>query len=186
MDKLKIIQELRRPMCTACELHKSAGNVCVMGRGSVEASIMLIGEAPGQAEAETGKPFMGESGQRLQAIIDSLGMTEDVYITNVCKCRPPKNRTPTKDERKTCGIRYLDFEIKVIHPKVIITLGKTAEWYFSPGGRLDKATWYMLKRPLPEVRLICTWHPAYGLRAGDWVFEDIKQTLIKAKEQLLM
>lgn len=172
------LEQLRKPDCHCCALHRSTTNICIMGRGYEHASVMVVGEAPGRAEAETGKPFMGASGKQLQAIIDSLGV--EVYITNVAKCRPPQNRKPKVIEMKTCGSHYLDFEIMLVKPKVIVALGNTAMSYFSPLTKLPHGVLYSLKKPVAGIKLICTWHPAYGLRQGQWVFDEITETLKKA------
>lgn len=95
------------------------------GDGPDDADIMVIGEAPGEKEAETGKPFMGRSGQILREELAKHGLTKRVYITNVAKCRPPDNRTPTPEEIKTCSV-YLQEEIETLKPKFVVTLGSCA------------------------------------------------------------
>lgn len=116
---------MRDPNCTKCPLHLSSTNVCIWGDGPETADIMVIGEAPGEKESETGRPFMGKSGQLLREELASHGILDRVYITNVAKCRPPDNRTPTPEEIKTCS-PYLKEEIEKIKPKFIVTLGNAA------------------------------------------------------------
>ena len=113
----------RNPNCRRCELWKGAKHVCVWGDGPKDAVVVAIGEAPGKAEARTGRPFMGRSGQMLRTELKQ-GLPE-VYITNIVKCRPPDNRDPTPDEIKACR-PYLEEELATIKPEYVLTLGKPA------------------------------------------------------------
>jgi len=120
------IHELRQPLCTLCPLHETARTICVMGNGPVDAIAMIIGEAPGANEDEEGKPFVGKSGQLLDRTLASAGLLrEDVYVTNVVKCRPPGNRAPDQEEMDAC-VKYLIREYKLIQPKYILLLGNAA------------------------------------------------------------
>lgn len=166
MHPIKALVKIRDPDCTHCSLHSTEGHVCVMGRGNPKARLVLIGEAPGAAEELTGKPFMGHSGQLLNRVLKRLGLEDDCYITNVAKCRPPSNRTPTDQEVKICAEQYMIRELMVVHPHVTIALGKTSGHFLKltnkPRGVLQRistllgfsfiATW--------------TWHPAYCTRMG--------------------
>lgn len=97
-----------------------------MGRGPIPSDIMIIGEAPGYREDETGKPFQGKAGQLLDDLLKTAGIKrEDCYITNTCKCRPPENRTPNNKEIKACA-EYLEAEIQAVNPKYILMTGATA------------------------------------------------------------
>ena len=117
----KIAAEVR--VCKNCPLHKGRKNA-VPGEGPANARIMLIGEGPGFHENEQGRPFVGAAGKFLEELLASAGLKrEEVWIGNVVKCRPPGNRDPLPDEIKACG-DYLDRQIAVINPKVIITLGR--------------------------------------------------------------
>ena len=123
----KLSEEIKG--CTLCELHKTRKNA-VVGAGNEKADIMLIGEAPGRFEDEQGVPFVGVAGQRvLNKILAHIGLKrEDIYITNIVKCRPPNNRNPATKEIALCA-PYLDKQIELIQPKVICTLGNFSTKY---------------------------------------------------------
>ncbi|MEM1392268.1 MAG: uracil-DNA glycosylase [Cyanobacteria bacterium P01_D01_bin.116] len=112
--------------CHRCKLGDTRQNV-VVGRGNLQASIMIIGEAPGQNEDETGLPFVGRAGQLLEKILKSvkLDSEQDVYIANINKCRPPNNRNPMTEEIKACK-PYLSEQIRLVDPKIILLTGATA------------------------------------------------------------
>jgi DNA polymerase len=112
--------------CQRCDLGANRSNA-VIGRGSLNAPIMVVGEGPGQTEDETGLPFTGKSGQLLERILASVNLTteQDVFICNVVKCRPPENRTPTTDEAEACK-GYLLEQIRLVDPKIILLTGATA------------------------------------------------------------
>jgi len=157
MSKKSRLRKKRNEKCRKCNLYKSTVNRCVMGRGDTNSPIMLIGEAPGQAESETGKPFMGRAGRLLNEILVYIGI--DPYITNFCKCRPPENRTPEFKELRRC-FTYLESEIKIIKPRVILIMGKTVakKAKFSKQRLTGKPfSWY------DSIARI-TVHPAYVLR----------------------
>ncbi|MBW4440454.1 MAG: uracil-DNA glycosylase [Plectolyngbya sp. WJT66-NPBG17] len=112
--------------CHRCDLGASRTRA-VIGRGNLNAPIMIVGEGPGQTEDETGMPFVGRSGQLLDRILASVHLTteEHVFICNVVKCRPPENRTPTTDEAEACR-GYLSEQIRMVDPKIILLTGATA------------------------------------------------------------
>ena len=112
--------------CQRCELGETRHHA-VVGRGNSQAPIMIIGEAPGQNEDETGLPFVGKAGQLLDKILESvkLDTDKDIYICNINKCRPPGNRTPTTDEVEACK-PYLLEQIRLVNPKIILLTGATA------------------------------------------------------------
>lgn len=112
--------------CHRCDLGQNRTHA-VVGRGNPRADIMIIGEAPGQHEDETGLPFVGKSGQLLDKILASVRLTteEDIYIANIIKCRPPNNRTPVAKEIEACR-PYLLEQIRLIDPKIILFTGATA------------------------------------------------------------
>jgi len=111
--------------CTKCELSQTRTN-SVPGKGNFHSSVIFVGEAPGKNEDKNGEPFIGVAGKKLSAALENAGVTRDeVYITNIVKCRPPKNRVPTTNERSTCQ-EYLKQEISIIKPKIICILGNTA------------------------------------------------------------
>ncbi len=111
--------------CTKCELSETRAN-SVPGKGNFHSNVIFVGEAPGKNEDKHGEPFIGIAGKKLSAALENAGITRDeVYITNIVKCRPPKNRVPTTNERNTCQ-EYLKQEISIIKPKIICILGNTA------------------------------------------------------------
>lgn len=121
---MKIVAQ-RINECEACPLHISRTNV-VVGEGSLDTPLMFIGEGPGEEEDKTGRPFVGRAGQLLTKILESVNIDRnEVYITNIVKCRPPKNRTPTSAERKAC-FHFLMAQIEIINPKIIVALGGPA------------------------------------------------------------
>ena len=114
--------------CTKCPLHESRTRV-VFGEGSKNAKIMLVGEAPGKKEDETGRPFIGMAGRILSEIIEEAGMDRsDIYITSIAKCRPENNRKPKKIEYTTCIDLYLNEQIELIDPDIVGLLGNSAAY----------------------------------------------------------
>lgn len=132
--KTKLLSELKQTCenCTECELSKTRTNIVFADGNPQTATIILIGEAPGENEDLTGKPFVGKAGKLLNEMLEKVGIDreKDLYIINTLKCRPPKNRTPKKSEKKLCE-KYLFEQIKIISPKVIILCGSTALASFS-------------------------------------------------------
>ncbi len=111
--------------CTKCELCKTRTNA-VPGKGNFQSDVIFVGEAPGRNEDKNGEPFIGVAGKKLSIALDEAGISrDDVYITNIVKCRPPNNRVPTTNERDTCK-EYLNQEISIIKPEIICILGNTA------------------------------------------------------------
>ena len=111
--------------CTKCDLHKTR-KMAVAGKGAQNANIVLVGEAPGKNEDEKGEPFVGIAGQILDKALVSAGVSrDDVYITNIVKCRPPQNRVPTMSEREACA-NYLEAELELVKPKIVCIMGNTA------------------------------------------------------------
>ena len=135
----RIADEIRA--CTRCELHKTRTK-SVPGEGPADARIMLIGEAPGWNEDQQGRPFVGAAGRFLEELLASAGMARDeVFITNVVKSRPPGNRDPLPDEIAACA-PFLERQIEVIDPDVIVTLGRfsMARWFPGNGSRASMAS----------------------------------------------
>ncbi len=123
--QLQIIQQ-QAQTCTACKLHEQRTNV-VFGQGPSNADILIIGEGPGKNEDEQGLPFVGKAGQNLTQHLKDAGLKrEEVYITNIVKCRPPNNRDPQPDEYTTCTQKWLMDQIETINPKFICPLGNYA------------------------------------------------------------
>jgi len=127
MNKQKEMETLTKEIqdCKKCDLNKTRKNP-VVGEGSLNAKIMFIGEAPGFNEDKKGRPFVGQAGKILDELLESINLKrEEVYITNVLKCRPPNNRNPIKEEIKSCA-PYLSRQIEIIKPKIICCLGNFA------------------------------------------------------------
>lgn len=126
LNELKIECE----KCERCELCRSRTRL-VFGDGVENAKVMLIGEAPGKDEDEQGKPFVGRSGKLLTETLAQAGLsrTNNVYIANMVKCRPPENRDPKTDEKEAC-INYLLKQIELVNPKIVLCLGRVSASYF--------------------------------------------------------
>lgn len=165
------LDKLANHDCTRCELHETTERVCVMGRGSKKSKILIIGEAPGANEERTGKVFSGAAGKLLDTYLRQAGLEERrPYITNVVKCRPEGNRSPTANEWESCR-RYLRREIKSLDPTGVLLLGSVALRACWGAGAIGKNRGV----PLSDTRLtselgldgrhlMATWHPAYILR----------------------
>ncbi|MFA6918056.1 MAG: uracil-DNA glycosylase [Candidatus Gracilibacteria bacterium] len=135
MEVRKLIQDIKN--CTKCGLCKGRKNA-VPGEGSYEAKVLFIGEGPGADEDMQGRPFVGAAGKLLTQLIESLGMKrEEVFIANVVKCRPPGNRDPLPEEIAACW-PYLEEQIKIIKPKLIVTLGRHSMGRFLPGLKISE------------------------------------------------
>jgi uracil-DNA glycosylase family 4 len=148
--------------CRLCSLFSSRTRA-VPGEGDKGAELIFIGEAPGRDEDAQGRPFVGRAGQLLTKIIEAMKWKrEEVYITNVIKCRPPDNRTPLPDEVEKCS-PYLVRQIELIRPKVIVTLGKVATDFFIPG----RASMGERRGKFVDhqgIRIMPTFHPSYVVR----------------------
>lgn len=177
--------------CHRCGLGDSRTHA-VVGRGNLQAPIMVVGEAPGQNEDETGQPFVGRAGQLLEKILASvkLDTTQDVYIANINKCRPPGNRVPTPQEVAAC-IPYLLEQIRLVNPKIILLTGATAVKGLTGDKRpitKIRGTWIEWKGRLCMPIL----HPAYLLRnpsreqgSPKWLmWQDIQAVRAKLDEIL--
>lgn len=148
--------------CRRCQLREDANGV-VMGEGNINNKIMLIGEGPGANEDRLGRPFVGRAGKLMDKILESVNLRrEDLYITNVIKCRPPGNRVPRQNEFEAC-VSILRAEIELIEPKVIVTLGSTATKYLiDPEESITNVRGKWFKRG--DIFILPTFHPAYLLR----------------------
>ncbi|MCJ7661667.1 MAG: uracil-DNA glycosylase [Anaerolineales bacterium] len=151
-------------VCTKCELHHSRKNA-VPGEGPADADILFIGEGPGFHENEQGRPFVGAAGRFLEELLEMVGMSrEQVYITNVVKCRPPGNRDPRPEEIETCTRDYLDRQIQSIKPKVIVTLGRFSMALYLPNAKISQVHGQPLR---VKGRLVVPmYHPAAALHQG--------------------
>ena len=171
--------------CLSCSLGESR-NKFVFGDGNPNADLMLIGEAPGAQEDKEGIPFVGRAGKLLNDILKAIKFErEDIYIANILKCRPPKNRDPLPSEREVCS-PYLYKQIELIKPKVILCLGKVAaNVMLNNNDSLTKMRSNV--HEINEIKTMVTFHPAALLRNPNWkkpVWEDV-QKLRKLYDELV-
>lgn len=174
--------------CTRCPL-SAARSTVVFGVGHPTAGIMFVGEAPGHDEDLQGEPFVGRSGKLLDRLLaEELGLTRDrVYITNTVKCRPPGNRDPLPAEVATCR-SYLESQIDLVHPRVIVTLGNFAARLLldttAGVSSLRGRSYPYGKRE--NVVVVPTFHPAYILRNGSAgeAMAGARADFVRAKEHL--
>lgn len=187
-----LIEEIAQKIssCTKCDLAEGRINA-VPGEGPQHARVMLVGEAPGAKEDESGRPFVGQSGKLLTEMLEVEGIKrEDVFITSVLKCRPPENRDPKEDEIRSCA-PYLLAQLDSISPIIIVTLGNFAYDLFA-------TTFYLPKKPIGEIRgkvfrlhstaceyLLPTYHPA-GIIYNRKLIPDFKDDLATVNKYLKM
>ncbi|MGC8953641.1 type-4 uracil-DNA glycosylase [Desulfurococcus amylolyticus] len=180
--------------CKRCRLSQYRRNP-VPGEGNVNAGVMFIGEAPGEKEDETGRPFVGAAGKLLTELIESTGFKRgDVYITNIVKCRPPGNRDPEDDEIESC-LPYLLKQIELIKPRLIVALGRhAARTLFRLGGLKWVNMSMMHGRPYNavinglQVVIIPTFHPAaalYNPGLKDELRRDFEEVIKKHMSQAI-
>ncbi len=167
--------------CVLCELHRTRKNT-VFGVGNENADLMLIGEAPGADEDAQGEPFVGRAGKLLDSMLGAIGLSrEQVFIANILKCRPPNNENPTPEQAETCR-PYLDRQIELIQPKVILALGAVAAHNLleveTPIGRMRGTVFEMSKSGIP---VIPTYHPAYLLRRPQGKAQSLEDLLLLCK-----
>lgn len=150
--------------CTACPLRAKCQGA-VPGDGPANAKIMFVGEAPGKNEDLGGKPFIGQAGQLLNWLLERADINRDqLYITNTVKCRPSNNRTPTWEEAKFCGNRWLHDEVSTIRPDIIVGLGATASKYLLDDPNFSVETEHGIPRTLADGTVFLpVYHPAAGL-----------------------
>lgn len=165
--------------CTKCELHEKRQQT-VFSRGSMKSGLVFVGEAPGEEEDREGRPFVGPAGQLLDKMIIAMGLLpDDVYICNIVKCRPPNNRRPSPTEIESCR-PYLETQLELLKPKVIVALGGTAVAGLL--GITEGITRVRGRFRLYDGRIAVmpTFHPAYLLRnpaAKREVWTDLRQVL---------
>jgi uracil-DNA glycosylase family 4 len=167
--------------CQKCPLSQGRKNA-VPGEGNLGAELMFVGEAPGRDEDIQGRPFVGRAGQLLTKIIHAMKFKrEEIYITNIVKCRPPENRTPHKQEIEMCQ-DYLREQLEMIKPKVIVTLGKVAADFFIE----SKLRMTALRGNFYEfnnIKVMPTFHPSYVIRnegnkeIKKMVWEDMQKVM---------
>ena len=188
-NKLEQLNQTMHALC-ACELKNTALNV-VPGKGSADAKIMFIGEAPGKKEDELGEPFVGAAGKLLSELLATIDLKrEDIYITNVVKYRPPENRDPLPEEVADCWL-WLQEQIALIDPQLIIPLGRHALERFVPGRRISIDHGKAFRRNITGLSdrvYYALYHPAAALYNGslrETLFTDFKNipALIKKIEK---
>lgn len=169
--------------CRRCPLWETRTQV-IVGEGDPHATIMLVGEAPGEQEDLIGRPFVGPSGQLLSKMLASVGLKrEKIYLTNVVKCRPPQNREPHAKEQEAC-LHYLRYQVRLIKPKIIVCLGRVAaQALIDPKFRITKehGVWQEEK----GFWMMATYHPSALLRYPEHKpesYEDLKSLRAKLQE----
>jgi DNA polymerase len=168
--------------CEKCELCKTRTN-CVFGTGNRKADLLFVGEAPGEQEDLSGVPFVGRAGQLLDKFLYAVDIDrEDVYIANILKCRPPKNRDPLPEEEDAC-IEYLREQVALIDPKVIVCLGRiSAMRLIKPDFKITKEHGQWFKKG--NYLMTAVYHPAALLR-DPRKKEDMLEDMKRIKEKLL-
>jgi DNA polymerase len=163
MDKKTFLQTIEKNIniCQKCRLYKTAHNA-VPGEGNIDSELVFIGEAPGETEDNTGRPFVGRAGKLLEASLAQIGYKRsDVWIGNIIKHRPPENRDPLPDEISACQ-GYLELQLKAIAPLLIVTLGRYSMNYFYTEGKISRDRGHLVKTGKYNVFPI--FHPAAALR----------------------
>ena len=191
--KQEQLDELNKKMlaCSKCALRSGCQRV-VPGEGPAEAEVMFIGEGPGKKEDEMGRPFVGAAGKFLDEMLGYINLKrESVYIANVVKCRPPENRDPLPEEVAACWPWLLE-QIKLIQPKLIVTLGRHSMERFFPEQKISQIHGKALRKDFPEIGkqvIYALYHPAAALYNGSMRevlikdFKKIPKVLEKIKEE---
>ena len=170
MTKQTQLEELKKTCldCKSCELGLTSNNVVFSDGNPETAKAILIGEAPGENEDLTGTPFVGRAGKLLNEFLEKAGINreKDLYIINTVKCRPPKNRVPTDEEKNKCA-NYLYKQIKIVNPKVLIFCGATAlQSFYKDKIQISKirGRWLEVDVDGDKYKSIAIFHPSYLLR----------------------
>lgn len=170
MDKQAQLAELKAKMQGDKSLPLREGATqLVFGEGNPDSEIYFLGEAPGYWEDQKGRPFVGLAGKLLDELIQSLGLRrEDVYISNIVRFRPPENRDPTPEEIAAFA-PYVDAEIEIINPKIIVTLGRFSTGKFLPDVKISQVHGQIKQAHFQgkEIIVVPMYHPAAALRAGE-------------------
>lgn len=181
-DEMAKIAKLAE-QCKECNLYNSRKKP-VVGEGSLDAKVLFIGEAPGRNEDIQGRPFVGRAGEILDELLDSIGIKRsEVFVVNTLKCRPPDNRNPLQSEIESCR-KYLDRQIEIIKPKVIVTLGNFASSYIFEkfGLKYDKISKihgkiFRVNTIFGKLSIIPLYHPAvatYNINTKKTLLDDFK------------
>lgn len=178
--KLKRLCEIAST-CTECPLHESRTKV-VFGEGPEDAKIMLIGEAPGKNEDETGRPFIGMAGRLLSEILHEADLDRsEIYITSIVKCRPEGNRKPKKPEYSTCIALYLEKQIEIINPNIIGLLGNSAAYALI--GKKNIKQIHGKTYELNGRKYMALFHPAAALYSRA-LLPQLKEDMITLKKEI--
>ena len=188
MDSFDLLREIGREVstCERCIL-KNTRKRAVPGEGPEDAEIMLVGEGPGFHENEQGRPFVGAAGQFLSELLKRSGLTRDkVFITNVVKCRPPGNRDPLPEELNACA-GYLDRQIEVLNPKMIITLGRYSMARYFPMGKISiihgQPSWINNRMVVPMYHPAAALHQPQLRPALEQDFSRLSEWLMQVKQR---
>ena len=188
LNKEEVLAQIERnvKICQKCRLCKEATNA-VPGEGNINAKIVFIGEAPGETEDKTGRPFVGRAGQLLEKALSKIGYKrEDVWIGNIIKHRPPQNRDPLPDEIEMCK-PYLEMQLEAINPVLIVTLGRFSMNYFIPDGKISRDRGNVIRSGKYHVYPV--YHPAAALRNPTMMqgflddFMGIPKVLVKIENE---
>lgn len=183
MNKQQLLVQIENNVknCKKCRLCDLANNP-VPGEGNYDADIVFIGEAPGANEDASGRPFVGRAGKLLERLLSEINLTrEDVWIGNIIKHRPPKNRDPLPDEIAACS-PYLKLQLQAINPKLIVTLGRFAMNYFYKDGKISRDHGNLIK--LENYNVYPVYHPAAGLRNGN-MLKALAKDFVKIPKVLI-
>jgi DNA polymerase len=172
--------------CELCKLAAARTQV-VFGVGRPDADLMFVGEGPGEQEDIKGEPFVGRAGQLLTQLIEGIGLTrDDVYIANVVKCRPPGNRDPQPEEIEACA-PWLDRQLELIEPRVIVTLGNFATKLLldtKEGITKVRGREFPFSRAGVAATLLPTFHPSAVLRSGGKALAEARADFVRVKRAL--
>lgn len=191
MDKAFLLNQIEKniKVCTKCRLCKTATN-SVPGEGNPNSELVFIGEAPGETEDLTGRPFVGRAGRLLETLLSKIDYKrEDVWIGNIIKHRPPLNRPPLPDEILACQ-PYLTEQLKIMSPKLIVTLGRFALSYFYSDGKISRDKGNLIT--VANLNVFPVYHPAAALRSPEMAkaleddFLKIPEVLKNLKEGRLL
>ncbi len=180
VNRLELLASQIR-VCEKCPLHESR-TLAVPGDGKPTAKVMIIGEAPGKEEDESGHPFVGSAGRFLDSVLEGTGIDrDDLFITNTVKCRPPRNRTPRKGEVDTCTANYLFEQVELIDPKLIMLLGSVAAKKVLGVKSVTEARGRVIERD--GRKYLVGYHPAVRFYRED-LGEKVKEDFAQLKREL--
>lgn len=182
VKKEELLEQVNRALgaCQKCRLFRTRTNV-VPGEGNADAKIMFVGQCPGFHEDQKGRPFVGRAGQLLDQLLSEAGLKRgEVFITNIVKDRPPDNRDPMADEVRACE-PYLDHQIKILNPKLIVTLGRFATEFFIANGKISQT--HGVPHRVKGRLILPLYHPAAALRSTG-VLEELRRDFKKIPEVL--